>query len=263
VTNDQSSMPVWYYAEEGRPVGPFHLVELKQRLACLPDPPDQFIWRDGMADWQRAGVVAELAPTAAYRASPRGAGAQRPGTRVSWRGNPQLTKIFYGLGSVLAAILGVAIGIETGREFGLNFWIPVICLSVSFLVVRALKVPLSFAPVLGVGVGQWLLFLSVMAVLFIMGIDQTLSWQLVAENVLLGTLVFWLWFAQSSAAVIALAVYELVGLMFNGYASVTEGLSVSLVIHIVLRLCALGGAYYALRTLVSHRVIEAVSSPQH
>jgi GYF domain 2 len=51
----------WYYAEQGRAIGPMPLSELKQTLAKIEVSTDILVWHEGLQDWQRASGMPELA----------------------------------------------------------------------------------------------------------------------------------------------------------------------------------------------------------
>jgi hypothetical protein len=50
----------WEYAAADRKVGPFTLTQMKQFLVAGTIGPDTFVWRPGLATWQRVRDVAEL-----------------------------------------------------------------------------------------------------------------------------------------------------------------------------------------------------------
>jgi uncharacterized RDD family membrane protein YckC len=54
----------WYYAREGRQVGPVSEAELQAQVAAGVVRPDTLVWREGMASWQPYGGVAGDAGTA-------------------------------------------------------------------------------------------------------------------------------------------------------------------------------------------------------
>jgi GYF domain 2 len=51
---------VWYYADPSGQFGPYSLQQLKDEVAGLRCD-NFYVWRDGMADWQRGSAVPELA----------------------------------------------------------------------------------------------------------------------------------------------------------------------------------------------------------
>jgi hypothetical protein len=230
------SFAIWYYAEAGQPVGPLTLVELKRHLRPLPNVQDRMVWREGWDEWQRLGDVAEF---------------REPAVRVAKPGSGRLGTVAFAVGALVAAALGVFIGIETAREFGLNFWIPVICLSIACLAVSATRVPRALIAQLSIAFGQWLWLFAGFALSLIFGINPTSSMVLAVEIAFLGVFIFWLWFAQSKLAVLGLAAYEILALTYGLYLLMQDGLSVALVTHFVLGLCVLAGAYYALLKLSS------------
>jgi hypothetical protein len=50
----------WYYAEGDKPVGPLPLADLITILTRVSGARDVLVWRDGLAGWTRAELVAEL-----------------------------------------------------------------------------------------------------------------------------------------------------------------------------------------------------------
>ena len=56
--NDLSG--IWYYADYKGRAGPLTLEQLRKILPKFPEPASVLVWRDGFADWARAGDVPEL-----------------------------------------------------------------------------------------------------------------------------------------------------------------------------------------------------------
>jgi YidC/Oxa1 family membrane protein insertase len=52
---------VWYYALQGKSVGPLSLADLTAILSNVSTAKDVLVWRDGFEQWQRADTVPELA----------------------------------------------------------------------------------------------------------------------------------------------------------------------------------------------------------
>jgi hypothetical protein len=52
--------PIWYYMEGENRRGPFATPELILALLSTPEPRLTKVWREGLADWQRAGAQPEL-----------------------------------------------------------------------------------------------------------------------------------------------------------------------------------------------------------
>jgi len=50
----------WYYSKNGAQLGPIGSAEMQSKLASGDISPTDLVWREGMADWQPAGQVAEL-----------------------------------------------------------------------------------------------------------------------------------------------------------------------------------------------------------
>jgi len=59
----------WYYAEDGKTVGPMSAGEIASRIAKAKNQP-HFIWTEGMPGWTDASTVPEFA-----------AGSKCPGSR--------------------------------------------------------------------------------------------------------------------------------------------------------------------------------------
>lgn len=51
----------WYYAADGRQMGPVSEAALRGMLGSRQVSPNDLVWREGMSDWQPAGTRAELA----------------------------------------------------------------------------------------------------------------------------------------------------------------------------------------------------------
>jgi len=60
----------WFYRDGTENRGPMSLEALVQALVAIPDPRGVYVWHAGMADWQQAGALPELAgrlPPPLYR----------------------------------------------------------------------------------------------------------------------------------------------------------------------------------------------------
>ncbi len=55
-------MSDWHYVEDGATKGPVEEGDLKGRIETGQLPLSTLVWREGMADWQEARAVPELAP---------------------------------------------------------------------------------------------------------------------------------------------------------------------------------------------------------
>jgi len=58
----------WYFAKDGRQLGPVDHDGLVRRIAAGEIAPTDLVWRDGMTDWTPAGNVPELSATFAETA---------------------------------------------------------------------------------------------------------------------------------------------------------------------------------------------------
>src|SRR5437016_5560957 len=86
----------WYYAACEGQVGPLTLEQLKKVLTKFPEPARVLVWRNGFADWARAGDVAEFsAQTSRPPPPPSG---EMPTWRVKWWWYP-IPFISIGIGS--------------------------------------------------------------------------------------------------------------------------------------------------------------------
>jgi len=52
---------MWFYFHNGQRLGPVTLEDLVRALLAAPEPRGILVWREGMAEWQEAGSVPELA----------------------------------------------------------------------------------------------------------------------------------------------------------------------------------------------------------
>lgn len=64
-------MAQWYYSKNGTQLGPIAQEELRSKLSSSEISQSDLVWKDGMGDWQPAGMIAELA-ISATRTSPPG-----------------------------------------------------------------------------------------------------------------------------------------------------------------------------------------------
>lgn len=70
----------WFYAQQGRQLGPVPLDTIRQMLATGALQPTDLVWRDGMSGWLPAHSVPELAPPAPQQPQqPYGYPQQQPG----------------------------------------------------------------------------------------------------------------------------------------------------------------------------------------
>ena len=57
----QSSLITKYYvAKEGKPTGPYDLNTLKNMLTTGDFDSESLVWKEGMSEWQKAGMQNEL-----------------------------------------------------------------------------------------------------------------------------------------------------------------------------------------------------------
>lgn len=66
----------WYYAKNGRQLGPVDHAGLVRRIAAGEVAPTDLVWRDGMADWTPAGQIPELSVAPAAGATEMSASEQ-------------------------------------------------------------------------------------------------------------------------------------------------------------------------------------------
>jgi hypothetical protein len=72
---------LWHYYEDGERRGPVPLSSLIAALSAQPYPHDVQVWRQGLADWQAAGSIAEVARQLPPQ-RPGPLGRPSPGTRA-------------------------------------------------------------------------------------------------------------------------------------------------------------------------------------
>lgn len=92
----QSENSVWYYADYKGQVGPLTLEQLRKIIPKLSEPASVMVWRDGFADWARAGDVIELREQTLRPPPPPS--DQMPTWRVKWWWYP-IPFIAIGVGS--------------------------------------------------------------------------------------------------------------------------------------------------------------------
>jgi uncharacterized protein DUF4339 len=51
----------WFYFDQGQRLGPVTLEDLVRALSATPEPRRALVWREGLAEWQEAGTLPELA----------------------------------------------------------------------------------------------------------------------------------------------------------------------------------------------------------
>jgi hypothetical protein len=252
----------WYIAEADRAVGPLPLSDLRERLSSHSDGPDQWVWHPHFSDWRRAGDVAELWP------SPAQAGRRRlPGLtgvdqifRRAWSeitetpsdalaGKTVFAKSIYLGVLILAALSGIAVGTKVGEAFGLMVWVPIVCLSLAFLGVRATKVPQFLAPFVAVSAGLSLMLLLAAAVFFIVRFDRFWFFLTFADSLLLIALMLWMVMRRTKVSIAALMLAQFIGLLVNLYLAAAVGPSVSAGMIATTQLWAIGAGAYALASV--------------
>lgn len=65
-----ASEPIWYALRQGEQLGPMPREELAARVAAGELGPRNYVWREGMADWQRLQAVEELSDLLGGREAP-------------------------------------------------------------------------------------------------------------------------------------------------------------------------------------------------
>lgn len=60
----------WYYAEDGKAVGPFGADQIRARVQAAPDKALP-VWREGMAEWADARLLPEFAPAEPKTGAPK------------------------------------------------------------------------------------------------------------------------------------------------------------------------------------------------
>jgi hypothetical protein len=82
-------MAQWYYSKGEQQIGPISDGEIRDLIARGTLAPDDDVWREGLADWQRAGDVRELFAERPVAPPP----APNPGARRSAHANPGATNL--------------------------------------------------------------------------------------------------------------------------------------------------------------------------
>ena len=81
-TSGEVEMAQWYYSKGGEQKGPVEQQELQRLLSTGEVKSSDLVWRDGLANWQAASQVPELAAVAGTAAAGVSA-ARRPAGRLS------------------------------------------------------------------------------------------------------------------------------------------------------------------------------------
>lgn len=75
----------WYFGKDGQRSGPVQLSQLQAMAQQGELKPDDLVWRAGMADWQAASTVNEVAGAFQHRPQP----VQPAQPQQAWGGQPQ------------------------------------------------------------------------------------------------------------------------------------------------------------------------------
>ena len=139
---------IWYYAHLNKQVGPIDAQQLRTALAGIPNAGEVFVWREGFADWKRAGEVPELGPETPppFGPGPIAEAYRHPDTQlpraattppnllatwVSFRGRFNRAKYW------LVSLTNFAVLIIVGTAaymIGIAFWIAILILIAGFFV---------------------------------------------------------------------------------------------------------------------------------
>jgi GYF domain 2 len=237
----------WYYGRGTKQAGPMSLEELRARLIQDGDLTDAFIWREGFDNWKRAPEVEELYP----RKPPPlpikspdagiGNGPAQPKPEMIWWKTPRIT------GSIGGALIGLALS----KIVGAAFWFPAITIGGAWFIFSKWKVPHALVPVMAILVGH--------TVWIAIGIgtnhDTFLS---MFDVVIVSGLMIWVLKERNRASCIGIIVYEVFALGLNfSEAGDQPGLALTMTMHIVLRLCAIAAATFAVMKLSKEAPISA------
>ncbi len=160
----------YYVADGDQRKGPFSLVELRP----LGLSPQTLVWRQGMADWQPAGGVAELAAMFSAPAEPREEafsplppGAPSPaapplGYTMPTPGGYNQSEV--NSKKILCGVLGIMIGALGVHKFVLNYTgtgILMLCLSLGLAVVTCgILAPFSLGVMGIIGMVEGIIYLT-------------------------------------------------------------------------------------------------------
>jgi hypothetical protein len=88
----------WYYTSSGQQYGPISLADLQTAIAAGQVSPQDFVWRDGMAEWQPTSAVLELQapPMQSYPPAYQQPYAQYPHQYAAQGGYPYQQPLNYG-----------------------------------------------------------------------------------------------------------------------------------------------------------------------
>ena len=107
----------WFYADANGQKGPVTLEQLKSALKGRSDWKDIFVWREGFADWQRAGAVAEIVPTPPPL--PKDKVTPEPIPIEAAQSQPKkwtIRKLVGGVASFIVAVIVITVGREIGSQ---------------------------------------------------------------------------------------------------------------------------------------------------
>lgn len=162
------SEAIWYYARKDEPEGPLSFEELVEVLKRDAASPDVLVWTEGWSDWTRAGEVPVLnlrlvrppplpskRPASPSPLSPEYRREPAPLGQKGWKG-------------AAAGILGSVIGLGLSKAMGSSFWMPALCIMLSWLGLTRIKIipapsiamlSVLLGHTLWIGIGQFTLAL--------------------------------------------------------------------------------------------------------
>jgi hypothetical protein len=268
----------WYYAEGNETRGPIAFDQLVMLLSKLPTPKGVLVWRDGFDDWKAAENVREFAEklirppplpgTATVRSEatpknmPKIVATDRkpldivaPSRKVDSDLSPDLPSTNLSPERpkrnwlhVVANIAAWAVAYGLSRLIGGNFWIPVLCIGISYWIFTKLRVQTSIAIMLAVSVGHALWIAAGIAILLsINKSNPDLVWFSV-DIIAVTIAVIWCLKRQSVPSCVFVLLYELVGLSVNilDFNEISKANQAAAWMHVGLRVIACALAIYAI-----------------
>ena len=242
----------WYYGRGTQQAGPMSLEELRARLIQDGNLVDAFVWREGFDNWKRAPEVEDLYPVkpkpSPLPAAGIGKGPALPWPETGWR-KPV---------NIIGSIAGALVGLTLSKVMGSAFWLPAITISGSWFIFSKYKAPQALVPVMAILVGHTAWIAIGIGVLVLIGkANQDTLLSLVDVAIVAG-LTIWALKERNRTACIGIIVYEVLSLGVNvieaGYKPI---LAAALTMHIVLRLCGIAAALFAIAKLSKDASIYA------
>jgi hypothetical protein len=262
----------WYYADDGKAIGPLNVDGIRSALKHHPTAPQVLVWRNGITDWRPAAEFPELAPQPAPPpiplapqfiqtpiteapnvepplSVPPGPVEEEPPKTAGWLGKA---------GGILVAVITFGIA----RQSGVGIWIILLCFGAAYLVSRKAWNSDHLVNTATVALGHLIWMVSGVVILFAMGNPTSNAYDTIYDVVFYFVLLTWLLFKPGKAPLWGLIVLQVFSLGFSFMLAqdMPKAMLGYLLLHVFIRVVSLilaGYSIYRLRQASSLSMMRA------